>query len=261
MNCKNANREMGFDKFSECDYNLHWSFSNFNRILMVAGQIAQLPVDSRVLELGAGSSDLENVVKKNFKRDDIKFTKVDGDKRYESDKTIIVSDITSEEFNSFCAKQRPFDAIVFMEVIEHLDKEFATTMFERIASWLVPEGMLLFTTPTPPYEGMYEDRVWPTDHDSEFTFSEIYGIINKEFKINKEIGWSLEEREYNKLLETDANLSMIASKLRGAFPESYIRATIAYLSPVQANRQVLMICKKRRIANGRFAQALGMQYF
>ena len=76
MNCKNANREMGFDKFSECDYNLHWSFSNFNRILMVAGQIAQLPVDSKVLELGAGSSDLENVVKKNFKRDDIKFTRV-----------------------------------------------------------------------------------------------------------------------------------------------------------------------------------------
>jgi 2-polyprenyl-3-methyl-5-hydroxy-6-metoxy-1,4-benzoquinol methylase len=206
------------------------------------------------LELGAGSSDLENVVKKNFKRDDIKFTKVDGDKRYESesDKTITVFDITSEEFNNFCKKQRPFDAIVFMEVIEHLDKNFAATMFERIASWLVSEGMLLFTTPTPPYEGMYEDRVWPIDHKEEFTNSEIYGIINKEFKINKEIGWSLEEREYNKLLETDANLSMIASKLRGAFPESYIRAIIACLSPTQANRQVLMICKKRRIANGRF---------
>ena len=87
-----------------------------------------------------------------------------------------------------------------------------------------------------------------------WTFSEIYGIINKEFKINKEIGWSLEEREYNKLLETDANLSLIASKLRGAFPESYVRATIACLSPAQANRQILMICKKRRIANGRLAQ-------
>ena len=101
---------------------------------------------------------------------------------------------------------------------------------------------------------MYEYRVWPTDHKEEFTNSEIYGIINKEFKINKEIGWSLEEREYNKLLETDANLSVIASKLRGAFPESYVRATIACLSPAQANRQILMICKKRRIANGRFTQ-------
>lgn len=251
MNCKNANREMGFDKFSECDYNLHWSFSNFNRILMAAGQIAKLPVDSKVLELGAGSSDLENIVKKNFKRDDIKFMKVDGDRQYESDGKIIIFDITSKEFNDFCTKQRPFDAIVFMEVVEHLDKKIVPLMFERIANWLVPEGMLLFTTPTPPYEGMYEDRVWPTDHGSEFTLSEIYGIINKGFKINKEIGWSLEEREYNKLLETDANLSMIASKLKEAFPESYVRATIACLSPVQANRQIFFVCKKRRISNGK----------
>lgn len=254
MNCKNANREKGFDRFSECNYNLHWSFSNFNRILMVAGHIAQLPTDSRVLELGAGSSDLENVVKKNFKRDDIKFTRVDGDRRYESDAKITVSDITSEEFNNFCAKQRPFDAIVFMEVVEHLDKKIVPLMFERIANWLVPEGMLLFTTPTPPDEGAFEDRVWPDDHDSEFTFSEIYGIINKRFKINKEIGWSLEEREYNKLLESDPVLSVMASKLRGAFPESYVRATIACLSPVQANRQVFFVCKKRRVANGRFTQ-------
>lgn len=254
MNCKNANREKGFDRFSECNYNLHWSFSNFNRILMVAGHIAQLPTDSRVLELGAGSSDLENVVKKNFKRDDIKFTRVDGDRRYESDAKITVSDITSEEFNNFCTKQRLFDAIVFMEVVEHLDKKIVPLMFERIANWLVPEGMLLFTTPTPPDEGAFEDRVWPDDHDSEFTFSEIYGIINKRFKINKELGWSLEEREYNKLLESDPVLSVMASKLRGAFPESYVRAMIACLSPVQANRQVFFVCKKRRVANGRFTQ-------
>lgn len=254
MNCKNANREKGFDRFSECNYNLHWSFSNFNRILMVAGQIAQLPIDSRVLELGAGSSDLENVVKRNFKRDDIKFTRVDGDTRYESDSSITVFDITSDEFNTRCHARLAYDAVVFMEVIEHLDKEFAPTMFERIASWLVPEGMMLFTTPTPPDDGAYEDRVWPDDHEKEFTFSEIYGIINKRFKINKEIGWSLEEREYNKILESDPQMSIIASKLRGAFPESYVRATIACLSPVQVNRQVLFVCKKRRVANGRFTQ-------
>ena len=251
MNCKNTNQTMGFDKFSECDYNLHWSFSNFNRMLMVAGRIAQLPIKARVLELGAGSSDLENLVKKNFKREDIEFIKIDGDKQYESNNEITVLDITSIQCGNFVEANGPYDAVAFMEVIEHLDKDFAATMFERIASWLVPEGMLLFTTPTPPYEGMYEDRVWPTDHKEEFTNSEIYGIINKEFKINKEIGWSLEEREYNKLLETDANLSLIASKLRGAFPESYVRAAIACLSPAQANRQILMICKKRRIANGR----------
>lgn len=253
MNCNNANRELGFDKFSECNYNLHWSFSNFNRILMAAGHIAQLPMDAKVLELGAGSSDLENVVKKNFNREDIHFYKMDGDAQYESNESITVIDITSEKCDLLCCALGQFDAIVFMEVVEHLKKEIVPTMFERIANWLVPEGTLLFTTPTPPFEGEFEDRVWPDDHDTEFTFWEIYSIINKYFKINKEIGWSLEEREYNTLLETDPQLSMMASKLRGAFPESYVRAIIACLSPVKANRQVFFACKKRRIANGRLA--------
>lgn len=220
---------------------------------MAAGRIAQLPTDSRVLELGAGSSDLENIVKKNFNRQDILFYKMDGDAQYESDEKITVIDITSDKCANLCGTALgPFEAVVFMEVIEHLDKEFAPIMFDRISNWLKPGGIMLFTTPTPPNEGAYEDRVWPDDHKIEFTFSEIYGIINKRFKIDKEIGWSLEEREYNKLLESDPQLSVIASKLRGAFPESYIRATIACLSPVQANRQIFFVCKKRRVANGRF---------
>ena len=251
MNCKNANRELGFDHFSECNYNLHWSFSNFNRILMVAGQIAQLPRDSKVLELGAGSSDLEKIVKKNFNREDIHFYKLDGDTQYESDKSITVIDITSDVCNLLCCALGQFNAVVFMEVVEHLNKKIVPTMLERIASWLVPEGMLLLTTPTPPFEGEFEDRVWPDDHETEFTLCDIYRVVNKHFKVNKEIGWSLEEREYNRLLESDPQLSMMASKLRGAFPESYVRATIACLSPTTANRQVLFVCKKRRAANGR----------
>ena len=254
MNCNNANRELGFDRFSECDYNLHWSFSNFNRTLMAAGQIARLPKGSRVLELGAGSSNLENIVKKNFKRGDIKFTKGDGDNRYELDGSISVFDITSEEFDRFCIRQLAFgdfDAIVFMEVVEHLEKDIVPTMLSKIASWLAPEGLLLFTTPTPPKEGLYEDRVWPQDHNFEFAYHEIYNLINRQFKIVKEIGWSLEEREYNKLLESEPQLSIIASKLRGAFPESYVRATIACLSSIKLNRQVFFVCRKRRIANGR----------
>ena len=250
MNCKNANQELGFDKFAECDYNLHWSFSNFNRMLMAAGQIARLPLDSLVLELGAGSSELENIVSINFKRKDIRFVKVDGDTQYESNDSITVLDIANAYSWSKIPKER-YDAVVFMEVIEHIAKEKASSIFKNIFKCLKPEGLLLFTTPTPPYEKKYEHEVWPTDHNYEFTYDEIYDIINKEFKINKKIGWSLEEREYNELLESNAMLSIIYSRLRGAFPESYIRAIIACLSPIRANRQVLMICKKRRIANGK----------
>lgn len=254
MNTTNANQTLGFDKFSESNYNLHWSFSNFNRILMAAGHIAQLPLNSKVLELGAGSSDLENLVKKNFGRTDIEFTKIDGDEQYAKRFDIFLFDITSKECFDFCVRKGPFDAVVFMEVAEHLMKKELDSMFDKISAVLKKEGVMIFTTPTPPYEGMYEDRVWPTDHNFECTFSEIYGIINKEFKIIKKIGWSLEEREYNELLESDPVLSVMCSKLRGAFPESYVRAIIACLSPVQANRQIFFVCKKRRIGNGRFTQ-------
>lgn len=255
MNTTNANQTLGFDKFSKSNYNLHWSFSNFNRMLMAAGQIAQLPFASKVLELGAGTSDLENLVKKNFKRDDIKFVKIDGDTQYESDESISVFDITSEHCELYCETEGPFDCVVFMEVIEHLNWISPKLMFEKISNWLVSEGLMLFTTPTPPYNGWFEDRVWPLDHEVEYTHHEIYSAINSHFKIVKEIGWSLEEREYNKLLAHDRFLGEVYLKLRGAFPESYIRAIIACLADVDENRQVLFVCKKRRFPNGRFAQA------
>ena len=254
MNCKNANQELGFDKFSECNYNLHWSFSNFNRILMVAGQIARLPNGSKVLELGAGSSDLENIVKKNFKRDDIKFIKIDGDKQYESSEEITVFDITSPECALHCINNGPYDAVVFMEVIEHLSERDGRHVIKLIHSVLVSEGLMLFTTPTPPISGYFEDRVWPLDHEIEYTYDEAYALINRYFKIVKEIGWSLEEREYNRILENNKDLSMVYSKLKGAFPESYIRAIIACLAPIQDNRQVFFVCRKRRFPNGRPTQ-------
>lgn len=250
MNCNNTNQKLGFDKFSECNYNLHWSFSNFNRMLMAAGQIARLPKYSKVLELGAGSSELENIVHKNFKRDDIGFYKIDGDKIYENEKGITVMDIASDDCDKYCKESGPFDAVVFMEVIEHLNSFDAYVVISRIYDWLKGESILLLTTPTPPESKRYEDKVWPEDHDFEFSHREIYNMVNQYFKVVKEIGWSLEEREYNKLLESDSNLALIRNKLRVAFPESYIRAIMACLSPVSENRQVLFICKKRRKVNG-----------
>ncbi len=247
MNTTNANQTLGFDKFSESNYNLHWSFSNFNRMLMAAGQIAQLPFGSKVLELGAGTSDLENLVKKNFKRDDIKFVKIDGDTQYESDESISVFDITSEQCAAWCAINGPYDCVVFMEVIEHLTVEDAIYILDLIYDILKPEGTMILTTPTPPCFKQFEDRVWPTDHEIEFDIDEIQNMVNKNFKINKQIGWSLEEREFNRLLCVDNALAHIYVKLKGAFPESYIRALIATLVTVEYTRQVLMICKKRRV--------------
>ena len=147
-----------------------------------------------------------------------------------------------------------YDAVVFMEVIEHLSKEDGKRIIKLIHSVLASEGLMLFTTPTPPCYGKYEDRVWPLDHQVEYEYNEIYALIIPYFKITKEIGWSMEERDFNLILEYDKDLSMVYCKLKGAFPESYIRAIIACLAPVQDNRQVLFVCRKRRFPNGRPTQ-------
>lgn len=250
MNCKNANQELGFDKFAECDYNLHWSFSNFNRMIMAAGQIARLPQQSCVLELGAGSSELETLVHKNFKRNDIKFIKVDGDRQYELSDSITVLDITTEHgwnIIDIKATQVKFDAVVFMEVIEHIDSMKVKWVMNKIFDCLKSEGLLVVTTPTPPLNAKHENMVWPTDHKQEFTLDETCGLINNGFKITKQIGWSLEEREFNIILEENNECMKLYTKLKGAFPESYIRAIIACMAPIEYNRQVLLICKRRRI--------------
>ena len=61
----------------------------------------------------------------------------------------------------------------------------------------------------------------------------------------------MEEREYNELLESNDFVMKVYTKLKGAYPESFIRAIIASISPTEANRQVLLICKGRRESNGR----------
>ena len=251
MNTNNANKEMGFDDFASCDYNKHWSYSNFNRMLIAAEQVSKLRPNAIVLELGAGSSYLKKYVQENFGREDIMFIKVDGDKQY-VEYDMYVFDITNKkEWNKeLSAFKEKIDCVVFMEVIEHLETVDQFTILDVIYEWLSPKGKLILTTPTPPYNKRYETLVWPDSHERECTNDKIYGIINKGFKITKQIGWSLEEREFNSLLEHDSMLSKVYCKLRCTFPEGYIRALIANLAPIEANRQVMYICDKRRDKNG-----------
>ena len=257
MNTTNTNAKLGFDKFEECNYNLHWSFSNFNRILITANQIVSLKKGAKVLELCCGSSNLSTLVKRNFNRYDINFYKVDGDEKYKNSDEIFVYDILSKEFDNFCKDYGPFDCVVFMEAIEHFkpdsfelsNNKFNSSLIAKIKDMLVYEGMLIVTAPTPPFNGIFENKVWPLDHECEPTQDLLYNTINEWFKINKSIGWSLEERDYNTVLEEDDFLRRVYIKLSRAYPDAYVKAIIASLAPDIANRQILYICKKRRARN------------
>lgn len=251
VNTTNANKKLGFDNTMKLDFNKHWSFSTFNRMILAAYHISKLPINSRVLEIGAGTSDLKEIVKINFRRTDIEFIKIDADKQY-SDDIDFIGDVT-EEYIESCLDANiqindKFNAIVMMEVVEHIGRDNVKYLLEKIyEKWLVDEGILILTTPTPPYNGTYESKVWPTDHEYEFTLLEIKALVNCKFKIIHEMSWSIEERDYYKEICDSQFLMEVKSRLeKSGFPESYIRAQIAALAPTIAGRQILMIAKARR---------------
>lgn len=254
VNKTNANKELGFDDMSSLDYQKHWSFSTFNRMLLAAYHISKLPINARVLEIGAGTSQLENLVCTNFKRSDIIFIKVDGDEQYKGNYNIdLVADIMSSRAFSWIENYidlnfTKFHAVVMMEVIEHIGYDNISQLIENIyMSYLVDEGMLILTTPTPPYNARYEDRVWPTDHEYELTYEDVYRQLKPMFKVIHEMTWSLEERDYYKLLCKDSFLMEMKTRLESAgFPESYIRAQIAAVSNPLCGRQYMAICKAKR---------------
>lgn len=253
VNTINANKELGFDNTMKLDFNKHWSFSTFNRMMLAAYHISKLPHNSRVLEIGAGTSDLEELVKVNFRKTDIEFVKIDADNQYSEDKNItFIGDVT-ESYIEKCLDKNiqqngKFNAVIIMEVIEHIGKDKVKPCLEKIyEDWLIDEGILIITTPTPPYNCLYENKVWPTDHKYEFSLQEIRSLVNLKFKIIHEMSWSIEERDYYNELCSNSFLMEVKTRFEKAgFPESYIRAQIAVLAPTIAGRQILMIGKARR---------------
>jgi 2-polyprenyl-3-methyl-5-hydroxy-6-metoxy-1,4-benzoquinol methylase len=254
VNTTNANKELGFDKMSDLDYGKHWSFSTFNRMLLAAYHISNLPINSRVLEIGAGTSELENLVCTNFQRKDIMFIKVDADEQYRYDDNIdFIGDVTDKTIDSYLENyinlnMTKFSAVVMMEVIEHVGKDKVKPLLDKIHDkWLKEEGLLIITTPTPPYNAKYEDKVWPTDHEYEFSLRETRAMVNSKFKIVHEVSWSMEERDYYRELRRSPFLMEVKARLESAgFPESYIRAQISVLASSISGRQILMIGKGRR---------------
>lgn len=254
VNTTNANKELGFDKLSDLDYRKHWSFSTFNRMLLAAYHISKLPVGSRVLEIGAGTSELENLVCTNFQRSDIMFLKIDADEQYRYDENIdYIGDVTDAYIRSVIdnyinLNMKKFGAVVMMEVIEHIGEDKVAPLLERIhKDWITDEGTLIITTPTPPYNSKYEDKVWPADHEYEFPLKEVRKLVNNNFKIVNEVSWSMEERDYYTEICKTPFLMELKSRLeRAGFPESYIRAQVALFAPPISGRQILMIGKARR---------------
>ena len=77
-------------------------------------------------------------------------------------------------------------------------------------------------------------------------YSPLSHSFNKFFKVVKQIGWSIEEREFYKALETDDFARKFYCKLKGAYPESFARALLSSLLDNNWCRQQLYVGVKRR---------------
>lgn len=244
-NISNANTD--FHDIGKCDFTKHWSFSLFFRNLAILDQINKLPPGARVMEVGAADSYLSEYLRNNIGRIDIEWIKIDVNPKYHDSAWIMDISKVTPAFN--------LDLVIAAEVIEHMEtKELARDAIENMFESLHSDGKLILTTPTP-ISGV-DDLVWPDSHDYEFSFDEIYSLVNEYFEIIKAVPWSMKEREYNTSLATDPMLSRIYSIMRGAYPESLIRSVVSLLCDNKDARQTILIAQKRRVKNARPAQTL-----
>lgn len=244
MNLNNSNTS--FQDFMKCDFNKHWSFSNFNRQLMTASVIkdfqVQLGKPLMVTELGAGDSKIMDICTDNFELEYNVWAKYDANDKYED---CIVVDIASDEMEKGLDFLKP-DVILAEEVLEHLSEDQVDKVLKMCYNNISKNGLFIVSVPTPPFNKLYEDRVWPDDHEKEYSYFEIYSKLNKYFKIENSFGWSMENREFNDAIKTSKFARKVYCRLKGVFPDSYIRALMPALVDVRKCRQVLFVCKKRR---------------
>ena len=231
LNKTNANSQ--FQHFEKCDYNLHWSWSNFFRQIFVAHQLT-----GTVVEIGAGDSVHDDLADYNFGKD-VKFYKYDVDTKYTD---CMMLDIAKEALPH---KDNSVDCVIMAEVIEHLTEYKGKLAIKEIHRVLKPGGYLFLSTPTP-MKSIDEHCVWPQDHAHEYSFREISVMLRKQFDVEQTMPWSINRREFIKQLKYDKFIMELNARLQDVMPESFRVALTGLLTEPHSARQVIFKCKKRK---------------
>lgn len=187
---KTTNANSDFQDFSKCDYNLHWSWSNFFRHIAVCNSMLDLPLAANVLEIGAADSPIESMLQNNFGRC-LVFTKTDINPKYKD--THQIFNVEKEGLKRYTDKF--FNCVILTEVLEHFDPVYAPFVLKEIHRSLKTGGKLLLTTPTP--QKPKEQLVWLKDHEFEYSWDELTELVcSNKFLIKKVMPWSLHKKDY-----------------------------------------------------------------
>lgn len=174
-NTTNANRY--FHDFTNCDFRKHWSFSTLFKNVFTCEQLLDC---NYIIEFGAANSCIEQILNRNYDHYP-KYIRYDISK-YDD---CIVCDMTCD---LPVHKIIRANAIVMLEVIEHLPLSLVNGVIERLVKYMPLTCKLVLSTPTPlKYAGM--ELVWPDSHEHEFSYIELMELLSPYFYVEKCMSW------------------------------------------------------------------------
>jgi 2-polyprenyl-3-methyl-5-hydroxy-6-metoxy-1,4-benzoquinol methylase len=152
---------------------------------------------------------------------------------------VLQKDLTNQDFMF----ETKYDAIVCMEVLEHLGKEAANKMLKVLYNNLDDEGIIIVSCPNPRKdEG--QEFVWPEHHLYEFTYKEMDDMLKaNNFENVNVLGW-LGKARYMKPKFTETQ-EFLYNKFNAALNSGAATALLAILFPELAVGY-MFICKKSK---------------
>ena len=144
----------GYDRVA--DRYLAWSVNGPTRLAYLDRLLRLLPESSDVLELGCGAG--EPVARRLSERHRVIGIDLSPEQISRARSTVPDADFLIGDMTQLVFEPRSFDAVVAFYSIIHVPRTMHTDLFQRIASWLRPDGLLMVTMGVEDAPGTVEEE-------------------------------------------------------------------------------------------------------
>jgi cyclopropane fatty-acyl-phospholipid synthase-like methyltransferase len=138
------------------DRYLAWTVEGPTRLAYLDRLLGMLPDGSRVLELGCGAG--EPVARRLSERHRVTGVDLSPEQIARARTRVPDADFLIGDMTQLVLEPGSFDAVVAFYSIIHVPRTQHTDLFQRIASWLRPDGVLLVTMGAGDSPGTVEDE-------------------------------------------------------------------------------------------------------